>query len=87
LLGAGAVHHIKPAGQVPSDAEKIQLFGTLVAYSGKYVVEGDKVTHKVDVSWNETWTGTDQVRFGKVDGNKLAITTAVRETAVRGAGC
>src|SRR3954467_6476774 len=24
---------VKPAGQVPSDAEKIQLFGTLVAYS------------------------------------------------------
>jgi lipocalin-like protein len=67
----------KPVGPAPTDAEKIKLFSTLSAYSGKYVVDGDKVTHKIDVSWNEAWTGGDQVRFAKVDGNKLAITTAV----------
>jgi hypothetical protein len=68
---------VKPAGPAPTDAEKIKLFGTLLAYSGKYIVEGDKVTHKVDVSWNEAWTGTDEIRFGKVEGNRLTITTAV----------
>ena len=30
----------------------------------------------VDASWNEAWTGTDQVRFYKLEGDTLTITTA-----------
>ncbi len=69
----------KPAGTPPTDEEKARLFGTLIAYSGTYVVEGDKATHKVDLSWNQTWTGSDQVRFFKVDGTTLTITTAINK--------
>jgi Lipocalin-like domain len=67
----------KPAGTPPSDEEKARLFGTLIAYSGTYVAEGDRATHKVDLSWNQSWTGGDQVRFFKVDGTTLTITTAI----------
>lgn len=67
----------KPTGPAPTDAEKIKLFSTLLAYSGKYVVEGDRIIHKIDVSWNEAWTGDEQIRFGRVEGDKLMITTAV----------
>src|SRR4051794_9189016 len=70
----------KPAGGAPTDEEKAKLFGTLVAYSGAYVVEGDKVTHKIDVSWNQSWTGGEQVRFFKVDGKTLTITTAINKS-------
>jgi Lipocalin-like domain len=69
----------KPTGTPPTDEEKVRLFGTLLAYSGTYVVEGDKATHKIDVSWNQSWTGGDQVRFFKVDGNTLTITTAINK--------
>jgi hypothetical protein len=69
----------KPAGAVPTDEEKAKLFGTLIAYSGTYVLDGDKVTHKIDVSWNQSWTGGDQVRFYKVEGNMLTITTAINK--------
>jgi hypothetical protein len=69
----------KPAGAVPTDEEKVKLFGTLIAYSGTFVVEGDKITHKIDVSWNQTWTGGDQIRFYKVEGNTLTITTAINK--------
>src|SRR5262245_27583207 len=69
----------KPAASAPTDEEKAKLFGTLVAYSGAYVVEGDKVTHKIDVSWNQSWTGGEQVRFFKVDGRTLTITTAINK--------
>ena len=69
----------KPAGAVPTDEEKAKLFGTLIAYSGTYVLDGDKVTHKIDVSWNQSWTGGDQVRFYKVEGNTLTITTAINK--------
>src|SRR3954467_14626061 len=43
-----ADNRIKPSGSSPNDEEKAKLFGTLIAYSGTYVVEGDKVTHKID---------------------------------------
>ena len=70
----------KPTGTPPTDEEKARLFGTLQAYSGTYVVEGDKATHKVDLSWNQSWTGSDQIRFFKIDGTTLTITTAINKS-------
>ena len=66
----------KPRDLVPTDEEKVKLQGSMVAYAGTYTVDGEKVVHHVDISWNESWTGTDQVRFYKVDGDTLTITTA-----------
>jgi hypothetical protein len=64
-----------PMGTVPTDAEKIALFSGVLAYAGTYTVDGDKVTHHVDVSWNEAWTGTKQVRQFKIEGNTLHVTS------------
>src|SRR5205823_4157996 len=33
-----------PAGVVPTDAEKLELFGGILAYAGTYTIEGDKVS-------------------------------------------
>jgi hypothetical protein len=52
----------KPGGPQPTDQEKTELFGSMLAYAGTYQVDGDKVSHRVDISWNEAWTGTVQVR-------------------------
>jgi hypothetical protein len=57
----------RPKQLPPSDEEKVALFDTMFAYSGCYTVESDRVVHHVDLSWNEAWSGTDQVRFCKVD--------------------
>lgn len=67
----------KPAGAVPTDKEKIELFGTMIAYAGTYRVDGEKVVHDVDISWNQVWTGSRQVRFFRAEGDTLTITTAV----------
>jgi hypothetical protein len=48
------------------------------------MVEGEKVVRHVDVSWNESWTGTDQVRFVKLDGDTLTIKTAPSKHAITG---
>ena len=56
----------------------------MYAYSGRYTVEGEKVVHHVDVSWNESWTGTDQVRFFKLEGDSLTIKTAPQKNAITG---
>lgn len=65
----------KPA---KTDQERADLLNTLVAYSGTYDVEGDKWITKVDVAWNPAWVGTKQVRFFKVDGDRLEVVTPWR---------
>lgn len=66
----------RPEHLPPSDEEKIVLFDMMFAYSGGYTVESDRVVHHVDLSWNEAWSGTDQVRFCKVDERTLTYTSA-----------
>jgi hypothetical protein len=34
------------------------------------------LTHHVDISWNQAWNGTDQIRFYKLKGNTLTIKSA-----------
>jgi Lipocalin-like domain len=59
-----------------TDEDRIALHKFMVAYSGRYTVSGGQVTHHVDVSWNQSWTGTDLVRAFKIEDDKLVITTA-----------
>lgn len=63
----------KPKGLAPTDDEALALFKGLTAYAGRYSVDGDTVTHHVEISWNEAWTGTDQKRRFKLDGDTLTI--------------
>jgi hypothetical protein len=48
----------------------------MIAYTGKWRVEGDKFITKVDVAWNPALVGTEQVRFWRLKSGKLRITTA-----------
>jgi hypothetical protein len=59
-----------------SEEEQAALFRTMVAYAGRYRLEGEKFITAVDVSWNEAWTGTEQVRFYSLDGDRLDVVTA-----------
>lgn len=77
------VHETRSPPKV--DEDRINLHKYMIAYSGRYTVEGDKVVHHVDVSWNQAWTGTDQVRFVKVEGDRLTITTAPLKDPITGA--
>jgi hypothetical protein len=73
-----------PATFVPTDAERIDLYNGFIAYAGTYRIEGDKVSHQVDASWNQSWTGTTQVRRFRIDGNRLYITTLPTKNALTG---
>ncbi len=70
-----------PQHHAPTDAEQVALYNTMFAYGGAYSVEPGKVTHHVDVSWNEIWNGTDQVRAFEVIGNTLTITSRLIDPA------
>lgn len=63
----------KPA---QTDQDRAELLRTMFAYTGTYRIEGDKLTTKVDVSWNEAWTGTDQVRTYKLEGDRIQFISA-----------
>ena len=64
-----------PAGEVPTAAEAEALYRSMIGYAGSYKVEGKMVTYDLDVSWNQSWTGTKQVRYWEVNGDRLTITT------------
>src|SRR5262245_14094598 len=65
-----------PAEAVLTDAERIRLFNSIVsAYAGTYSIAGNVVTHTVQISWNEAWTGTRQERYFSVDGDTLTLET------------
>jgi hypothetical protein len=65
----------KPAGAKATREEAADLFESMLAYAGTYTVEGDRVTHHIDVSWNESWTGTKQVRIARFDGDRVHLST------------
>jgi lipocalin-like protein len=68
-------------GAVPPDNEKVALHDTMFAYAGTYSIVFDKVIHHVDISWNESWTGTDQIRLFDAKGNTLTLTTRIPDPA------
>ena len=67
---------ITPRDTVPTDEEGVQLIGSIVAYAGTYGVGEGSVVHHIDISWNQAWTGTHQVRYFSLEGDTLTITTA-----------
>lgn len=56
-----------------NDAERAQALRSMIAYTGRYRVEGGKVVTKVEAAWNEAWVGGEQVRFIRFEGDRLFI--------------
>lgn len=57
-------------------AERAAAAAGYVAYCGRYRLEAGRVVHRIELSLFPNWTGTDQVRFAEVEGDRLTITTA-----------
>ncbi len=79
-----ADNRIQPDSVAPPDEDKLKLYNTMLSYGGTYKIEGDKVVHSVDISWNQTWTGTELVRFYKRDGDTLTMTTPIQKSGFDG---
>lgn len=74
-----------PAGDHPTDAERVQLHKSMLAYAGTYTIAGDRVVHHIDIAWNQARLGSDQVRFFKLDGDRLTLTTERNKSPIDGA--
>jgi hypothetical protein len=67
----------KPAGTVATPDEAEALIRSMLAYAGTYTIDGEAktVTHHIDISWDQSRTGTDHVRTYKLEGNHFTLTT------------
>jgi hypothetical protein len=74
----------RPAGYPISPAEAEGLFRSLMTYAGTWEVRGEEVFHYVDASANEIWTGSEQKRFYKLDGDRLPLSTPVNADPIDG---
>jgi hypothetical protein len=69
----------KPATTVEEQAALLQ---SMVAYSGRYTIEGDRLITRPDVTWNEIYSGTEQVRYYSLSGDTLSLTTAPQSSGI-----
>jgi hypothetical protein len=59
-----------------SEPERAALHKSMLAYTGKYRVERGEFITTVDISWNESWNGSEQRRRFRIEGDKLFIESA-----------
>jgi hypothetical protein len=67
----------KPVGPIATQEEAQDLIRSMLAYAGTYTVDSSArtVTHHVEISWDQSRTGTTQVRTYKLDGDRLTLIT------------
>ena len=59
-----------------SEHERAALHRSMLAYTGKYRLEGNEFITTVDASWNESWNGSEQRRRFRLDGDTLFVKSA-----------
>ncbi|NYZ63241.1 lipocalin-like domain-containing protein [Luteimonas deserti] len=67
-------------GREPGDTDRelARLLETLIAYTGRYRIEGDDWITAVDVAWNPAWVGTEQRRQFRLADDRLEVLTPWR---------
>ena len=58
-----------------SDPERAALYSSMVAYAGRFRIEGEKWVTIVEASANPAWVNTEQPRAFKIAGDTLQETT------------
>jgi hypothetical protein len=68
-------------GAANDDAARAAAYRSMLAYSGTCRIDGDKILVDADVSWDEAWVGTRQIRFFRIEDDRLYIEAAPRANA------
>ena len=58
-----------------SATDPAALHKSMVAYTGRWSINGEKFVTQVDGAWDPSWVGTEQVRHFVFDGRTLSIRT------------
>jgi hypothetical protein len=67
-----------------TDEDRAAVFRSILAYSGKYRTDENKIVIDVDIAWDESWTGTEQIRYYRLKGDRLRIEAAPQPYANMG---
>jgi hypothetical protein len=59
-----------------TDDHRASAFKQMIAYTGSVEIESDQMKVNVDVSWNEGWSNTLQVRTFKFNRTNLSLVSA-----------
>lgn len=73
-----------PDPEKMTDPERAELFRTMIGYGGTYAFDGTTLTCRLDVTWNQAWTGTEIVRHVTLDGGRLILTAEPHKSYVDG---
>ena len=72
------VRQPRPRPEAPekiTDQQRIELFRTITAYAGTYKFDGTTIEHNIEISMNEVWSGTKQVRSVRRERDHLIYST------------
>ena len=73
-----------PVAPNATEAERVALFNSLVAYNGTYQTEGDKLVMKIESSHIQAWNGTERVLAIQISGRRLTGRSAPLKAASTG---
>jgi hypothetical protein len=73
-----------PEGPNATEAERVALFNSLVAYHGTYRTEGNKLIMKIVNSHIQSWNGTERELTVEVKGSRLTGRSAPLRAASTG---
>ena len=59
--------------QPTNEAERSAALLSMIAYTGRWHVDGDKVVTRVEAAWQPVWIGTDQIRQFTFDGDDTLV--------------
>jgi Lipocalin-like domain len=73
--GRGDIQELVAEGRKPGTSanERAVLHSSTFACAGPCRVRGDKLETEVEVSWNQSWTGTRQLRPFVLDGKRIPL--------------
>jgi hypothetical protein len=65
----------KPLSIAATNEELAAAFNTFLANTGRYSINGDKVTHHIEVSSIQNYVGKDLIRSVKFQGDQITLVT------------
>jgi hypothetical protein len=73
-----------PAMPQVTDREAADLYRSMVAFAGRYELQGSKLIYRPEISWNEAWNRTGQERLFEVSRERLEVDSAPTVSALTG---
>ena len=75
LISYGGRKALSVGGGPSAVEEQAEAFKTFLAYAGRYTLNGEKVTHQIEISSIQNYVGKDLVRRIKFQDDQIILIT------------